>query len=845
MPETLPILRNRRDRRLTRQRLAESRRRNLLLSAGTLLSLFSAALILIAVQAYVNLTRDLPSIEILPRLLNPPDGQLLQPTRLYDRSGTHLLYTFAPSESQRGYLPLAESNPRHIPKVLADAIVAVADPNFWTHAGYSPNGIENPEFHPTIAQRLATDLLLYAEAPTRNRALRERLLAAQITARFGRTQVLEWYLNTADFGRHAYGADPAAQLYFGKSAADLTLAETAMLAGIIDAPALNPMDAPSVALQRGREVVRLLAALNLVDQTQADNAMAENPDIRDPASSPSPLVHDKGVDAFVNLALAQLETKFARARIERGGLRVITSMDYDLQQGVVCATEAFAFRLAGQPDPSSDCDAATWLPSLPPGTAIPDSSVSALILDLKSGQVLAVAGETIHGYSTPLLSPHDAGSSLDTFVYLTGFTRGLSPASLVWDIPSQVDTQNFDGQYHGPIRLRIALANGYRVPAEIMKNQMGFENVTAIAKSFGISFGTPVSLLKLAGAFGIFGTQGVYLGQDLGQAGFVPVAVSSVEDLDHSTWLDWSSPQSRAVVTSGLAYLMTNALSDESARWPSLGTPNVLEMDRPAAMKLGQNSDGLDAWTIGYTPERAVIVWSGTNSGANLTPRLTSVLFSGLMEYVSQDLPQDDWPIPPDVTTVNVCDPSGLLPGPDCPNVVQEVFLSGNEPQQLDNLYRKFSINRETGLLATVFTTPQLVEERLYLLVPPEARAWAQSAGVPIPPDTYDAIQPPVINPQVRITTPALFAEVSGQVKIIGSASGEQFASYRLLAGKGLNPQEWIEIGRSEMPVMDGLLAEWDTHALTGLYALQLVVARTDQRLDTAVTQVTVVEEGK
>ena len=155
-------------------------------------------------------------------------------------------------------------------------------------------------------------------------------------------------------------------------------------------------------------------------------------------------------------------------------------------------------------------------------------------------------------------------------------------------------------------------------------------------------------------------------------------------------------------------------------------------------------------------------------------------------------------------------------------------------------MYRKYAINRETGLLATVFTLPQLIEERVYLVVPSDARAWAESAGVAIPPSSYDVIQAPPTNPDVNITFPELFAEVGGAVQVNGTAAGADFASYRVLIGQGLNPQEWIQIGEGDAPVTNGLLAEWNTEGLSGLYAIQLQVVRTDQRVDSAVAQVTV-----
>jgi hypothetical protein len=210
------------------------------------------------------------------------------------------------------------------------------------------------------------------------------------------------------------------------------------------------------------------------------------------------------------------------------------------------------------------------------------------------------------------------------------------------------------------------------------------------------------------------------------------------------------------------------------------------------------------------------------------------------MQMASQGLPREGWAAPADVSVINVCDPSGMLPTADCPNLVSEVFLNGNEPIQPDNMYRKYAVNRETGLLATVFTLPQLIEDRVYLVVPPEARSWAESTGLEIPPATYDVIQSPQIDPAVNITSPQLFTEVSGVVNITGTAAGEEFASYRVLVGQGLNPEEWIQVVEGNQPVTNGVLAEWDTNGLSGLYAVQLQVVKSDQRVDTAIIQVTV-----
>ncbi|MCL4531048.1 MAG: transglycosylase domain-containing protein [Chloroflexi bacterium] len=833
--ETTNIVQRRRARRADQRRAGSSRWRMGGVSLGIFISFLLVLLILAAALAYANLTSNLPNVDLLPVLLNPPDGLLLQPTRVYDRTGQNLLMTFAPNDSPRRYIPLNPQSPQHLPDFLAKATVAVADPGFWNHGGYLLSGLNDPESHPTIAEKLVSDLLLYKEPPSLRRALRERILAAQITAKFGRTQILEWYLNSADYGNYAFGADAAAQLYFGKPAYELTPAESALLAATSQSPSLNPFDAKDIALQRGRTTIQLMQALNLISSDEAKQALAQTPSPLTPLPNSG---EGKIAPAFLNLVINQLGSQFTRERIERGGLNITTTLDFDLQQQATCATLTYAARLAGAADPTTPCSAADLLPSLPPNTNVKEPSASALIYDPQTGQILAAVGETLRGGQTAFLSAHDPGSLMTPFIYLTAFTRGLSPASMVWDVPTK-NVQNFDGQYHGPVRIRIALNNDYLVPARSVADQMGADVVQRTESSFGLSQ-SDSTLLDMATAYGIFAAQGVRYGQP------GPSAVLRVEGLDHSLWLDLTNPQAQPVVAPQLAYLMNNVLSDEPARWPSLGHPNDLEIGRPAGAKIGQTDSGLNAWTVGYTPSRVVAVWTGTHAtdSPRLSPKLPAGLWNALMQLATQSLPADGWSMPAGITTMDVCDPSGLLPTKDCPSVVSEVFLNGNEPVQADNLFRSFEINRETGYLATVFTPPQLVEDKVFMIVPPDEQAWAKSANIPMPPTSYDAIQAAPVNPDVHISSPAMFANVSGQVQFIGTASGTDFDHYRVLVGQGLNPQQWIQIGNdSTTPISDGTLATWNTTGLNGLYAVQLQVIRTDQRVDSAIIQVTVSDQ--
>jgi membrane peptidoglycan carboxypeptidase len=853
MPAVRTILKRRRDRRDSARRSVEARTRRFALGCGFVFSFLLASIIFGITFFYANLTRDLPSIDSLPGLLNPPDGLLLQPTRIYDRTGQNILKTFAPNESPRRYIPLDPGNPQHLPDMLVQATIAMADPNFWEHPGFAWAGLDHPGLHPTLAQGLVSDLLLWNEPPSFQRAFRERLLAAQVTYEYGRSQVIEWYLNSANYGNYAYGADAAAQIYFGKSAAELTPAESAILAAVSQAPSLNPLDAPQAALQRGRETVHIMQALGFLSEEEARQVLAESPTF-----SPSPPgrgARGEGKNeiapAFLNLALQELDARFARSRIERGGLTIITTLDFNLQNQASCAMRVFMARLQGSSAIPVDCEAARLLPSLPSDLLAPEPVASAVVIDPRNGQVLAVVGESYRGQETALLTEHNAGSLLTPFIYLTGFTRGLSPATLVWDVPGLAPIRIPGNEYHGPVRLRLALANDYLAPAAQVLDQMGLENVMQTVNSFGLDVlpasvplrdSIPLSLLDVSGAYGVLATGGVKYGNSSDE-GLTPITLLRVETVDHAVWLDGTAPGAQPVVTPQLAYLLNHILSDEPARWPALGHPNSFEIGRPVGAKTGLTLDGQDAWAVGYTPYRVATVWTGTrtNSDKPVSPRLPAGLWYALMQTASRELPPDGWRAPAGITQLEVCDPSGLLPTADCPTVVREVFADGSEPTQPDNLYRVYEINRETGFLATVFTPPQFVEQHVFMNIPSEARDWAEANGFSTPPDSYDAIQPILSNPDVSISAPDMFADVRGEIEIVGTASGENLDYFRVLVGQGLNPQNWVQVGEdSRSLVLEDTLVTWDTSGLNGLYALQLQAVRADQRVDTAVIQVTV-----
>ena len=859
MPDPLQIPRITRQRTTRRAKKAHSSTARLGrfgLGAAAVLSILLVLAVVWASFTYSQFSSDLPSIDVLPLLLDGAEGQSQQATQIYARDGQTLLLTLAnPNAAKAVYLPLEQ-----IPQVMQDATLAASDPGFWQHRGFQfpLNGGQL-----TLAQRLVQDLLLWGEVDDGTQRMRLSLLAAQATSKYGRQSILEWYLNSADYGQMAYGVDEAAWVYFGKPAADLSLAEAAMLAATAEAPALNPIEAPDVSVQRQNAVLQTMLGLGFISTEEAMNANSSPIQVQSRAEITQPVA-----PKFVDLLLEQLYARFGQGRVQRGGLVVISSLDMELQQSAQCAVQVQLARLHGELSLTelgeSTCEAARLLPTMNANQTVTDPAVAAsvVVLEPTTGQILAMVGDPLQG--------HTPGSILTPFVYLTAFTRGLSPAGLVWDIPSSVpeslgDVNNSDGEFHGPMRIRIALANDYVVPALSTLTQMGPANVWRTAQQSGMASlplyyddsayrllldAGEANLLEVTQAYNMLGNQGKLVGQSSSpsqESLISSYSIEKVRDSSGRTLLDWSQPQVQAVVSPQLAYLVTDVLSDELARQPAFGHPNILEIGRTAAVKTGQSSSGKSVWTVGYTPQYSVGVWLGLPQTAKdeeikISPLAAAGLWHALMKTAHADLAPVAWEEPLGISRVNVCDPSGLLPTADCPQVVEEVFLSSTEPQQEDNLYKTYLVNRQTGRLATVHTPSEFVDEQVFLDVPPEAQEWARQAGLAVPPEDYDVIFNPAEGQgPLAITSPQMFDYVSGMVEVMGRVNLEDLQYYRLQIGEGLYPRQWLQIGSDvSTPVDDGLLVTWDTTGLDGLYAVQLLVVAQDNSVRETTIQVTV-----
>ncbi len=813
---------------------------------------------------YAKITADLPSVEVLPVLLNASDGELLSPSRLLDRSGQVVLFTFQDPGIERKYLYVDPEETNHISPQMLRTITAAMEPDFWESPGYDLRQWNNPEPQ-TITERLVDELLLDGEPDSQIRRLRMRLLAGQVVAQYGRTRVLEWYLNSAWFGHYAYGVESAAQLYLEKSASDLTLAESALLTPLLESPALNPLDAPDAAIKAQREFLAKLLKNGVINEKEYKAALEEDLNLHEKAVHPSSIAA-----GFVKQVERQMNNSLGSRRVQRGGVDVITTLDADLQQQFQCTTATQLIRvqssnISGVAPVQNDCDASLLLPTQSfLNESISGLTAGGLIMDPATGEVLAYQEPlTLDGKTLPD-SGYEPGSLLTPFIAAASFARGYSPASLLWDIPSAASpvmttSDASHVEYHGAVNIRGAVANDYLTPLASLVNNVGAANVWMTASAAGLSSlknapydaspltsNSETSLFQLAASYGTFANSGVRAGMfDSQTSEIIPNTVLRAETTTGRNLLDNSTPATSSIFSQPLAYLVNHILSDESARWPSMGYPNVLEIGSPVAVKTGSAANGHQVWTVGYTSQHLVLVWMGDDSEAStdsqLNFRMPAGIWHALTRYVMRTETFSGWQMPAGVTSMQVCSPSGMLPTADCPSIVTDVFLLGNEPTIADTLYTRIKVNRETGQRATVFTQPDLVEERVYMDVPAEAREWALQAGIALAPQGYDSIQLTQPDPDAMITEPGLFSVVAGKVKIRGTASGEGFVSYTLQVGAGINPDSWLQIGESgSQAVINDTLAEWDTSGLNGLYAIRLTVVGADNLIKTAITQVTV-----
>jgi len=824
------------------------------------LSIGMAGGVIYAVSRYSEITEGLPTPEKMEVLLNPQNGSLLMPTRITDQQGVEELWRFEnPAVDYRHYVNITDGNMlffRDVPEELIQATLAAMDVTFLEKPEGFIYGILNNDPDP-ITQSLVEELLLWDEIGHPYYEIRVGLLSDQMIADYGRQKVLEWYLNSVYYGQEIYGAAQASQYYFGKELGNLELAESALLAAVAKYPSLNPFDAPTAAKENQEDILDKMAAANFITSQVAEQTGKKQLFYADP---------DQGLNlprpVYVEYILEEASKSVPRDRLIRGGYQIFSTIDLDLQQTLECTAEIMIGRAYGEEKPVTDnCEASRLLPRYTGQIADNSDSleIDLVLLDPSSGELLAMAGITDSGKKPGLSEPRNPGTLITPFLYLNQFAQGFEPASLVWDIPVNEELSvgllhpgcDQDCEYLGPVSMRKALVNDYLSPANKFWSAQEKNIYPSTLTVFGYSLSEEVcldclvfpdnpylDLVDLAQGYGVFGNQGYLRGKSTGNSNLEiqPSAVRRIETWSGEIVTSGNLFIEKKIISEEMAFLINDSLSDGEA-WADSSLRDVFQIGRPAAVKVGAVGDGNSAWVIGYTPQIVTASWVGSPEGAGPGPdyqQIAAHLWRAITQYISRELPAQDWTIPANIITLDVCYPSGQLPTENCPRIVREIFIRGNEPVGADNLFQSFEINRETGLLASVFTPSGQIEERVYLSVPPEARSWADQAGIDTAPTLFDLDIPEERDDGLSFTTPETYSFVNGRVRIIGSIPEDDFVSARLQYGNGLNPGSWIQIGPEiSTPSFFTRLGTWDTTNLEdGIYALQLVLIQERQQIE-------------
>ncbi len=785
-------------------------------------------------------------------------------TQIYDRTGTHLLYELLPPEGgSRTMIPL-----RQIPETMRYATIAIEDRSYYENpAGINLEGIARAVWNnlrglpvqggSSIAQLLIRNVVMTPEERIQRsyiRKIKEVILAYELTRRYpgleGKDQILEWYLNTVFFGRWAYGVEAAAQNYFGKPAAELTLAESAMLAHLPNAPGLNPIDNPEQAKVRQASVLDQMYLQGYITAEEAWAAKQEKLNYvqkRFEISAPH----------FVMYVRKLLEDKLGSEAVYRGGLRVYTTLDLDLHN----EAERLAREQMAKVKETHKAN-----------------NAAVVILDSRTGQILSMVGSldyfdaSIDGQVNVAISERQPGSSFKPFTYVTAFSQGYGPASMIMDVRTSFPDdpnppyvpENNDRIFRGPVLLRPALAASLNVAAVGVLYRAGVKNVLDTAHRMGINTltgpfyglsltlgGGEVTLLDQTYAYSVFGNTGLMCGEPVPEAdlkpGFRelnPVAILRIEDSQGNIVFDTGEPQRREVLRPELAFLINDILSDDRARVWTFGYDGVLNASPDVAVKTGTTTDYRDAWCIGYSTEYTVGVWVGNSDNQPMEhlpgSRGAGPIWRGIMDHILESHPAQPFPIPNGLERVEVDAVSGLLPTQYTTSRVRDYFVQDRVPTEYDNVHRPFRICKVTGKLATAYCPFDSVEERVFEIYPADASDWVRESQIPQPPSAYcDVHGPTAATLDMAITSPAQYGYVKGVVTVVGNARPGDFRLYKMYYGQGLNPSEWVQIGGDHYNRVDNNVLEyWDVSQLpTGLYTLQLQVIQGSGNVRSAFVQ--------
>ncbi len=569
-----------------------------------------------------------------------------------------------------------------IAPIAVEATIAAEDGRFRIHPGVDPLAMARALLRlpwersgaSTITQQLARTLYLAdSTEPLWVRKLHELSLALRLEAHRSKREILEEYLNSAYYGRGAYGIEAAARVYFGLSAAELDLARAAFLAGVPQLPSAYQDPTSPRARDRQAYVLDRLAAAGIISRQAAEAAK------REPLEAGSPLPSPIGAE-FVQYALAELR----RTRPDlaaRSDLVVETTLDAGLQLAAQRLAEGHVARLRDH--------------------GVTNAAV--VVIDPTTGAIRAMVGN-VEGDLNLALARRQPGSAVKPIVYAAALESGLTAATPLSDVPTLFETDehrygpwNADRSWHGPVPLRVALASSLNVPAVETLARIGADRVLELANALGLGLGEPeryglalalgggeVRLLDLTAAYGAFANGGSYL---------PPFAIVRVLDSKGNVLYERPRTEPRRAVSPAVAYILGDILSDPDARALGFGYGTPLELPFPAAVKTGTTTGFRDNWTVGFTGSFVVGVWVGNADGTAME-NVTGLdgaapLWRDVMLAAAKIFPLRWLDRPEDVVEARVCVPTGLRPGPDCPRVERELFLRGTEPTEVESFYAR------------------------------------------------------------------------------------------------------------------------------------------------------------
>ncbi len=671
---------------------------------------------LFIVLSLVYILRDMPS----PTKLKS-DQSFPVSTKIFDKHGELLYEIYA--EENRTPIKLED-----LPPYVSQASIAIEDQHFYSHIGFDVLGIiraiKNTIFKQqvqggsTITQQLVKTALL-TRKKTFTRKAKEAVLTIATEIIYSKKDILEMYLNYIPYGGTAWGIEAASQRYFNKHAKDLTLSQAALLAGLPQSPTrYSPFgNNPELSIQRQQEVLRRMREDGYITKEEEEKAKQEklvfaeqNNNIKAPH--------------FVLYIKDQLVEKYGEAKVERGGLRVYTTLDWDLQNAAQASLSAEINKL----------------------TRYRVGNGAALVTKPSTGEILAMIGSkdyydaTADGQVNVTLRERQPGSSIKPLNVATALQlKKATPATMLLDIPTcfavagqqEYCPKNYDGSFHGPVQTRFFLGNSLNIPEVKLLAMNSLESFIATASAMGITTwndpskyglsltlgGGEVKMVDLVTAFGTFANEGVK----------VPLhSILKVEDYKGNILETYNPDETqqnvkyltenteekekgevKRILDREPAYLVSHILLDNNARAGAFGTNSQLVIpNQTVSVKTGTTNELKDNWTIGFTPEYLTAVWVGNNDNTSMNQALVSgvtgaaPIWHDIMSYVLKGK-KSVWPeVPKDIISKEVCTLTGLLPQQDgsCPTRT-EFFWKGTEPQNSgDPLQKESWINPLTGI---------------------------------------------------------------------------------------------------------------------------------------------------